>query len=611
MRAPVAGLVLFLIVLPVVAGAQVPIGGEFQVNAHTTGAQLRPSVAAHPDGGFVVVWMADDGDSPVRWDVTARRFDSSGDPLDGVEFRVNSLTTESHQNPVVATEPSGGFVVTWLHRGALLRRFDASGAPLGIETTVATAGVGVSVASGAGGGFVVSWHEPNYFPAPRSVHARRYDAAGTPQEDDLRVDSGAGYPWFAKVARDGAGNFVVAWSSIGQDGSDSGIFARRYDALGQPWGPEFQVNTYTTGNQEDGSVAMNAGGRFVVVWMGATETAGKAVFGQRYDASGTPDGPEFVVSLHSTLAVSGPDVAVNADGSFLVSWDGWVSPSFPVAPSRVFAREFRAGGVPGPQFEVSSYTTTSQGGPSVSSDGAGAYVIAWTGADQDGDATGIFARRFGPAVVFADGFESGGLSAWSASAGGSDLLVTPEAAMGSSAVGLQGNVNDTQALWVQDDSPRGEHFYRAQFYFDPGDFDPGEAEGHFRTRLFIGFDSNPTRRLFAVVLRRLGGDYSVMARTRRDDRTRLDTGFVPIAPGARLIDLRWTRSSGVDTADGTLELWIDGVPTVVGGIDNDQGALDFVRLGALSVKAGASGTMYWDEFESGRALTYSPATSAH
>jgi hypothetical protein len=606
MRISVAGLVIFLIVLPVVAGAQVPIGGEFQVNAYTTSDQLRPSVAAHPDGGFVVAWMSRRPGGP-GWHVVARRYHESGDALDPAEFGVNSSTTVDHQNPEVAALSSGGFVATWSRVGAATRPFDASGAPMAPETIVATSGVAPSVAAGVDNGFVVAWHEPNFIPGPRSIHARLYDAAATPQSADLRVDSAAGYPWFTSVASDAAGNFVVAWDSFGQDGHWAGVFARRYDALGNPLGPEFQVNTYTTGNQEEVSVAMNAEGRFVIVWKGAPETSRRGIFGRRYDAAGVPEGPEFAVSLHSTLAVSGADVAVNADGSFLVSWDGWVSPSV----SRVFARAFYAGGVPGSQFEVSSYTTTSQGGPSVSSDGAGAYVIAWTGAEQDGDATGIFARRFGPALVFADGFESGGLSAWSASAGGSDLLVTPEAAMGpSSAVGLQGNVNDTQALWVQDDSPRGEHFYSARFYFDPGDFDPGEAEGRLRTRLFVGFDSNPTRRLFAVVLRRLGGEYSLMARTRRHDGTRLDTGFVPIAPGARLIDLRWTRSSGVDTADGTLELWVDAVPTVVGGIDNDQGALDFVRLGALSVKAGASGTMYWDEFESQRALIYSPAASA-
>jgi hypothetical protein len=34
--------------------------------------------------------------------------------------------------------------------------------------------------------------------------------------------------------------------------------------------------------------------------------------------------------------------------------------------------------------------------------------------------------------------------------------------------------------------------------------------------------------------------------------------------------------------------------------------VDFVRLGALSVKTAASGTLYWDEFESRRASFIGP-----
>jgi hypothetical protein len=34
--------------------------------------------------------------------------------------------------------------------------------------------------------------------------------------------------------------------------------------------------------------------------------------------------------------------------------------------------------------------------------------------------------------------------------------------------------------------------------------------------------------------------------------------------------------------------------------DNSISALDFARLGALSVKVGADGTLRWDEFESRR-----------
>jgi hypothetical protein len=59
------------------------------------------------------------------------------------------------------------------------------------------------------------------------------------------------------------------------------------------------------------------------------------------------------------------------------------------------------------------------------------------------------------------------------------------------------------------------------------------------------------------------------------------------------------RASAPDLADGEFFLWIDGEPTShLVGIDNDLSTVDFLRLGALSVKMGAVGTLYWDEFTS-------------
>src|SRR6185503_19016279 len=65
------------------------------------------------------------------------------------------------------------------------------------------------------------------------------------------------------VAADGAGNFVAVW---GSDTSDQNVQAQRYDGAGTPQGGEFQVNTYTTGGQRRPVVASDAAGNFVVVW---------------------------------------------------------------------------------------------------------------------------------------------------------------------------------------------------------------------------------------------------------------------------------------------------------------------------------------------------------
>jgi hypothetical protein len=105
----------------------------------------------------------------------------------------------------------------------------------------------------------------------------------------------------------------------------------------------------------------------------------------------------------------------------------------------------------------------------------------------------------------------------------------------------------------------------------------------------------------AVVLRRIGGAYGLMGRARLDDDRQADTGFFAIGDAPHAIEIELRRASAPGARDGTFELWIDGVSRRrLGGLDNRLGEVDFARLGALSVKAGAAGTMYWDEFESRR-----------
>ena len=204
-------------------------------------------------------------------------------------------------------------------------------------------------------------------------------------------------------------------------------------------------------------------------------------------------------------------------------------------------------------------------------------------------------------VIHFDNFCSGTLAAWSAySTDGGDLSVSTAAALDGTAFGIQGVVDDTAGLFVQDDTPDGESRYRARFHFDPNGFDPGEALGRFRTRMFLAFEE-PNRRLAAIVLRRIAGQYALMARARLDDNSQASTPFVPISDAPHVVEIEWQRAAGPDTLDGFLEMWIDGLPAgALFGLDNSIGSVDFARLGAMSVKTGANGTIFWDEFESRR-----------
>jgi hypothetical protein len=209
--------------------------------------------------------------------------------------------------------------------------------------------------------------------------------------------------------------------------------------------------------------------------------------------------------------------------------------------------------------------------------------------------------------LFADDFDSGTLEAWTVAAtDGGDLSVTSDAglirAVAAVTYGLQALVNDTNPLYVEDHTPDGELRYRVRFWLDTHTFDPGEANGRFRARVLLGLDSDPVlRRLFAVVLRRRDGAYSLMVRTTRADGTRANTSFMALSPGAHSVQLDWQRSSAAGLADGSLTLWIDDVlQEAVTGIDTGMHGIDFVRLGPTSLKAGANGILFFDRFESRR-----------
>ena len=124
----------------------------------------------------------------------------------------------------------------------------------------------------------------------------------------------------SRIAVQPNGNFIVVWTSAGQDGSGDGVFARRFFADGSPRGAEFRVNTFTTGHQRIPSVAVGADGAFEVVWASTHGGTYHDVFGQRYDAAGGRVGGEFQVNTYTTLDQSWPQIARAADGRFVVVW---------------------------------------------------------------------------------------------------------------------------------------------------------------------------------------------------------------------------------------------------------------------------------------------------
>jgi hypothetical protein len=313
----------------------------------------------------------------------------------GPEFQVNTTTIGTHRFPSVAMDARGNFIVAWKNGSRIhAQRYNAAGQPQGAAVEVAT-DIGTfnlpSIAMDADGGFVVVWN---------GTFARLYDAAGEPQGPAFRVENGGRN---STVAMDTDGDFVIAWP--GNDGDGWGVFARRYDAEGVPQGTRFRVNSPTTQIQNFPSVAMNADGDFVVTWQTCNDlgpfpdyaSLNCDVFARRYDASGAPQGGEFLLNTDTADVHWMPAVAMDADGDFVVAWrtSRW-DEGYGFWPENVFARRFDAAGTPlGAEFRLNADDMFRVGGPAVAMDADGDFVVAWnrwgdTGTDQ----ADLFARRY-------------------------------------------------------------------------------------------------------------------------------------------------------------------------------------------------------------------------
>jgi hypothetical protein len=308
-------------------------GPEARVNTTVAGCQGSPAVASASDGSFVVAWQSQgqDGDG---WGIFAQRFDRSGAAVGG-EIAVNQSTAGDQQSPAVAYDPSGAFfTVVWESLGSgttgwdvLARQIDATtGAPLAAEVRLNATSAGdqrhPALALLPGGGLAAAWEGPDASGIGIFLHT--FSSALTSTSAEVAANAGtAGFQAHPSLGCDDSGNCVVAWESSGQDGSGSGIYARRFDrSLAPLTSAEFRVNTTTAGTQAAPVVASFPSGDFFVSWESVSpDGSGSTVYAQAYDFHTQPQGGEQRVNTFLSGDPRRAQLAAGTLGSLLALWE--------------------------------------------------------------------------------------------------------------------------------------------------------------------------------------------------------------------------------------------------------------------------------------------------
>jgi hypothetical protein len=119
------------------------------------------------------------------------------------------------------------------------------------------------------------------------------------------------------------GDFIITWQSYWQDRQGWGIYAKRYDSTGMVQGSEFQINTFTSGDQLAARAAMDNSGNFVVTWMSNNQdNSGWGSYAQRFNSEGAV-GSEFRVNSFTAGGQLVPRIIMDSSGNFVETWMGY------------------------------------------------------------------------------------------------------------------------------------------------------------------------------------------------------------------------------------------------------------------------------------------------
>lgn len=382
----------------------VPVGNEFQVNTFTTDNQDTPAIAVDAQGNYVVVWESFDQDGDDNG-VYAQRYDRFGNAI-GTEIQVNSTTLGEQGDPVVGMDANGNFVVAWTQDlfgvNVYARRFDSNGNALGNQFRVNTITPNdqdtPAIAMNADGQFVITWESLDQDSNGEGIFAQIYDSAGNEIGGEIAVNNSTfGDQFNPVVGIDGSGNFTIAWTS--DTGFVVSVRARRFTNTGITIGNEFTVNTTGADDQDTPAIAMNANGDFVVAWESANQDgSGDGVYAQRYSNTGAEVGGEIAVNTFTTSNQDDPSVAIDADGNFLVAWE---SNGQDGSGDGVYGQYFdNTGAKQGTEFQINTFTTAAQREVALAMDASGNAIAVWQSLNQDGDGYGVYAQQFGaPSIV--------------------------------------------------------------------------------------------------------------------------------------------------------------------------------------------------------------------
>jgi len=380
----------------------VDVGGErwqrleARANTHRPGRQYEPALLIGEDGRFTVTWQSRRQEGRGH-ELYAQRFDPLGRRLGG-ETRINEALRPDQGNVCGTLLENGTIACSWQALGqdgslggAVIRMFDGRLVPLtgDLVANERTSGNQADTVCAAlpDGGLLVAWSGPGDQGALPRAWARCFDALGRPAGPEFRLGHAAlAGEKLPAVAVFPDGGFVAAYAALDADGRPAGVYGRRFSADGDAGAPR-KLNGGADLGAIEPVVAAAPDGRFLAAWLEhGGERADYDVRAMLFGADGRPRGPAFTVHESTAGIQNAPAAAFLPDGRFAVAWNHCTEGS---RGSDVMARLFHAGGdAQGRSFRLTRAADGEQrlagatGRLRLAAGDQGQLALAWSGAGE-------------------------------------------------------------------------------------------------------------------------------------------------------------------------------------------------------------------------------------
>ena len=252
---------------------------------------------------------------------------------------------------------------------------EATSQDLRLNTTTANDQTEPKIAGLENGNMVSVWVSSSQDGSGDGIFGQIIDQDGNKVGNEFQVNTFTnGNQSEPSVAARDDGGFVVSWTSANQDGSGTGVYAQLYDMNGRKINSEFQVNSTTANNQYRSNTVGADGGGFFTTWTSTGQDGSlDGIYGKMFDAEGNSLTSEFRINTTTNLDQRYPATARLEDGNYAVSWFSPDGSNWGIYGQIVD----KNGNLIGSEYRINTTTTWLQNFQSTTSLGDGKFVVAW------------------------------------------------------------------------------------------------------------------------------------------------------------------------------------------------------------------------------------------